>query len=550
MTEGDDFCMEEKLSEYNIYDSVEISLPEIPVLDQVSDKSSDIPDISMIQKIKSSSLRFDSLFESGNLSKATRVYGRKDLVNQRCLDHMKDYVIPDEVHQEYDLTLQRDINTYGNIQWYYFSACLDESQSDTIAFPLKIRFNIINMQKSDALYNYGMKPLMYSAKDSVSSNLGWVHGGYDICYYKNGLTEVKNANSSKKKKKIANKYSLSFTFTLNKPDRIYFAHSYPYTYTKLQTYLSDLSKVDKISSFYRRRQLCKTICGNRCDLITITSPTEDANELKERKAIIISARIHPGETNSSFMMQGIIDFLIADTPEAELLRKLYVFKLVPMLNPDGVVHGNYRCSIAGTDLNRRYIDTQRDLHPEVSALKELIADTKETRGVLMYLDLHGHSRNKNAFVYGCDYFMQPENFMDNSNRIWEDEKISRKIFPRIFPKLLNTISNPSNGGYFEFKDCSFKVQKSKLGTGRVVSWMKLEIEGSYTVELSFCGNGNNAESKLLKKAFKNSNCEINIGTIKSSDSFDKNKLIGSNDDLSVLNNEIYNNNDGAYLNIS
>jgi hypothetical protein len=134
----------------------------------------------------------------------TAAYGRKDLVNQRCLDHMKDYVIPDDVDQEYDLTLQRDINTYGNIQWYYFSACIDESQLDTIAFPLKIRFNIVNMQKSDALYNYGMKPLMYSVKDSdsdsVDSNLGWVHGGYDICYYKNGLTEVKNANSSKKKK--------------------------------------------------------------------------------------------------------------------------------------------------------------------------------------------------------------------------------------------------------------------------------------------------------------------------------------------------------------
>ena len=25
-----------------------------------------------------------------------------------------------------------------------------------------------------------------------------------------------------------------------------------------------------------------------------------------------------------------------------------------MVNPDGVIHGNYRCSLAGCDLNRRW----------------------------------------------------------------------------------------------------------------------------------------------------------------------------------------------------
>jgi len=34
------------------------------------------------------------------------------------------------------------------------------------------------------------------------------------------------------------------------------------------------------------------------------------------------------------------------------LRDLYVFKIVPMLNPDGVIIGNYRCSLVGDDLNR------------------------------------------------------------------------------------------------------------------------------------------------------------------------------------------------------
>ena len=34
-------------------------------------------------------------------------------------------------------------------------------------------------------------------------------------------------------------------------------------------------------------------------------------------------------------MQGILDFLTADNAAAGALREQYVFKIVPMLNPDG-----------------------------------------------------------------------------------------------------------------------------------------------------------------------------------------------------------------------
>lgn len=47
------------------------------------------------------------------------------------------------------------------------------------------------------------------------------------------------------------------------------------------------------------------------------------------------------------MMKGIIDFLVSSEPEANLLRDNFVFKIVPMLNPDGVINGNYRCSLVG-----------------------------------------------------------------------------------------------------------------------------------------------------------------------------------------------------------
>jgi len=46
--------------------------------------------------------------------------------------------------------------------------------------------------------------------------------------------------------------------------------------------------------------------------------------------------------------------LTSNTPEAEALREIAIFKIVPMMNPDGVIHGNYRTSLGGYDLNRRW----------------------------------------------------------------------------------------------------------------------------------------------------------------------------------------------------
>ena len=65
------------------------------------------------------------------------------------------------------------------------------------------------------------------------------------------------------------------------------------------------------------------------------------------------SRVHSGETVGSFMIKGAIDFLVSNTFEAQKLRKKIVFKIIPMLNPDGVRYGNYRSSLLGVDLNRR-----------------------------------------------------------------------------------------------------------------------------------------------------------------------------------------------------
>ena len=77
----------------------------------------------------------------------------------------------------------------------------------------------------------------------------------------------------------------------------------------------------------------------------------DTTPLKKKDYIVVSARVHPGESNSSYMMEGLLDFVTGDSQEAEELRRRCILKIVPMINPDGVIIGNYRSSMSGNDLN-------------------------------------------------------------------------------------------------------------------------------------------------------------------------------------------------------
>lgn len=97
----------------------------------------------------------------------------------------------------------------------------------------------------------------------------------------------------------------------------------------------------------RKTVLCKSLAGNDVDMLIVTNFISDPVDIAVRKSIILTSRVHPGETNASWVMKGVIDFLVSDEPKAEFLRNTFVFKIIPMLNPDGVIVGNYRCSLMG-----------------------------------------------------------------------------------------------------------------------------------------------------------------------------------------------------------
>ena len=61
--------------------------------------------------------------------------------------------------------------------------------------------------------------------------------------------------------------------------------------------------------------------------------------LQDREVVFLTSRVHPGESNSSWVMHGTISYLLSDVCSAVQLRNKFVFKIVPMLNPEGVING-------------------------------------------------------------------------------------------------------------------------------------------------------------------------------------------------------------------
>lgn len=409
---------------------------------------------------------FDSKFESGNLRKAIK---------------MTDY--------EYNLIISSDTNCIGQNHWYYFSVINPRKTT--------INFNILNMLKYDDLYKTGLKPAVYSTKYFAKTGVKWHRDCNNIVYKPN--------NDYIPGRKY---YMLSFSYDFRfNDDKVFFAYSIPYTYQELTSYLCYVK--EKYPKICRVNPLCKTISGNICEFLTITNNIktyqtfeeeihewgissagrrmlknkktrknmqakilgkEIEDEHEKKSGMVITARVHSGETVSSFMMCGVLEFLLGNTREARILRKKFIFKIVPMLNPDGVRYGNYRCSLIGVDLNRRWEKPNRQLHPTIYYTKKMIEVFSEHHTLLMCCDLHGHTRKRNVFMYGC------------AIKSMDCLTLRRNLMAKVIPVEMSKRSK-----FFTFKDCHFRLEKSKNSTARIVLYKDFNITHSYTMEASFFG---------------------------------------------------------------
>lgn len=395
--------------------------------------------------IDSNELEFNSSFESGNLKKVIKIR-----------------------ENEYDLFLNSDVNTDSHHQWFYFEV-------RNMSAKTTYTFNLVNCEKLNSQFNFGMQPVMFSVKECLKEGKPvWKRCGTNIFYYKN---HYEYQIGSESRNYFTATFQIEFPY---ENDVCYLAYHYPYTYTYLRTnleYWRERSCKNE-NIYFRINKLCETLGRNDCPVITITAPpkTKDNLGLEEflsRPYIFLTARVHPGESNSSWVMHGLIEYLLSDL--AHLARESFIFKIVPMLNPDGVINGNHRCGLGGEDLNRHWINPN-SLQPTIKATKSLIHYlVAVNKKPLVFCDFHGHSRRKNVFLFGCnpkESWINPDIFNPASkDQGW-----------KTLPNLLDYYS-PA----FSLTNCAFTVERAKEGSARVAVWRQFGIVRSYTMESTYCG---------------------------------------------------------------
>ena len=181
------------------------------------------------------------------------------------------------------------------------------------------------------------------------------------------------------------KFSWTFEAFASEND-YYFAYSNPYPFYEINKNTGIFEKMCPKDSIFHRETLTHSLDGREIELITISHNSNFSTEREEklpflfpasssryfkakRPIIFISARVHPGETPASFLLDAILQVILSPDARGYALRSNFVFKIIPVLNPDGVYRGNFRVDQNGINLNRCYSDPSFHSHPSIFAVK-------------------------------------------------------------------------------------------------------------------------------------------------------------------------------------
>jgi murein tripeptide amidase MpaA len=186
--------------------------------------------------------------------------------------------------------------------------------------------------------------------------------------------------------------------------KVSYAYFVPYGYEQHQTLINAAAS----SPLGSLTSLGLTPDGNSIDLLTIQTPGDDNKE-----KIWLIARQHPGETMSSWFIEGLINRLLSEDKLSKEILERSIFHIVVNMNIDGSIRGNHRTNAKGLDLNRQWHTPSKIDVPEVYFVQHAM----NQKGVDLFIDVHGDEEIPYNFMMGsntsCRLKKQAEAFKYN-----------------------------------------------------------------------------------------------------------------------------------------
>ena len=309
--------------------------------------------------------------------------------------------------------------------WFYFAVKSHTSYSQHITF------TITNMNNFIKLFRKGYK-IVYKTLKSSYTSVNDFERSYETNeeYEWNRLMTEHNVCLTSNTQN-PNLVELSFDFTFDSNDcYTLFAFCFPWSYEKNQCFINYLSnKVDEYNNatpntnhkiYYHNEILTLSKQKRYINIITITSyaniikkqyekklnglfpyKNQTLKTLHDKPVIFISARVHPGETPGAYVMNGILKMLTDGmNPLTRILLTHFVFKIIPIINVDGVANGHFRLDTTGLNLNRCYLSPDIKTDPEIFAIKKLFLYYNTDYKVRYYFDLHADMNVEGVYTFG------------------------------------------------------------------------------------------------------------------------------------------------------
>ena len=125
-----------------------------------------------------------------------------------------------------------------------------------------------------------------------------------------------------------------------------------------------------------------------------------------REVLFLVGRQHPPEVSGAFAFFAFTETVFGDSDLAQQFRARFRVIAIPLLNPDGVVGGNWRHNLGGVDLNR---DWGPFTQPETKLVAELLEDLDASDSkIRIFIDFH--STEENVF-YALPDVTHPPDFI-------------------------------------------------------------------------------------------------------------------------------------------